>query len=125
MELRALIDDVKAGDVYAFTELVRRYQNLAFGYAYAILRDFHLAQDAAQEAFVVTYADIGKLQNPDAFPGWLRGVVRHQCGRILRKRVFDLVPLDQVVEVSSTTMGPEEHVEKQDALDGVIEAVAR
>ncbi len=76
-ELQALIDDVKAGDVYAFTELVRRYQDLAFGYAYAILRDFHLAQDAAQEAFVVTYADIGKLQNPDAFPGWLRRIRPH------------------------------------------------
>src|SRR5919202_1018658 len=123
MELRALIDEVKAGDVYAFTELVRRYQDLAFGYAYAILRDFHLAQDAAQEAFVVTYADIGKLQDAGAFPGWLRSVVRHQCGRILRKRVFDLVPLDQLAEVSATTMGPEEHVEKKDALDGVIEVV--
>ena len=52
MELRKLVAEIKEGDVYAFTELTRRFQEMAFGYAYAILRDFHLAQDAAQEAFV-------------------------------------------------------------------------
>src|SRR5262245_46440823 len=36
----------------AFGEIVRRYQDLAFGCAYAVLGDFQLAQDAAQEAFV-------------------------------------------------------------------------
>ncbi len=123
MELRQLIDDVKAGDVYAFTELARRYQDLAFGYAYAILGDFHLAQDAAQEAFVVTYFDVGKLKDPDAFPGWLRTVVRYQCGRLLRKRIFELVPLDHASEVRSTAISPEEHAEKQAMLEEVIQAI--
>lgn len=123
MELRALIDQIKTGDLYAFTELVRRYQDLAFGYAYAILGDFHLAQDAAQEAFVVTYADLGKLRDPEAFPGWLRGIVRYQCGRILRKRHFELVPLDHASDVAAKVPGPEEHAEQQDALAEVIAAI--
>jgi hypothetical protein len=36
----------------AFGELVVRFQNMAFGYAYAILGDSYLAQEAAQEAFI-------------------------------------------------------------------------
>ncbi len=36
----------------AFDTIVRRYQNLAFACAYASLGDFHLAEDAAQEAFI-------------------------------------------------------------------------
>ena len=36
----------------AFGDLVVRFQDMAYGYAYAILGDAHLAQDAAQEAFL-------------------------------------------------------------------------
>ncbi|MCB0097675.1 MAG: hypothetical protein KDE46_18215, partial [Caldilineaceae bacterium] len=36
----------------AFAEIVQRFQDLAFGCAYAVLGDFHLAEDAAQEAFL-------------------------------------------------------------------------
>ena len=36
----------------AFGRIVHRFQDMAYGYAYAVLGDFHLAQDAAQEAFL-------------------------------------------------------------------------
>ena len=36
----------------AFEGLVRLIQNMAFARAYAALQDFHLAEEAAQEAFV-------------------------------------------------------------------------
>ena len=36
----------------AFGEIVRRFQDMAYGCAYAVLGDFHLAEDAAQEAFL-------------------------------------------------------------------------
>ncbi len=121
--LRTLIEEVKEGDTYAFTELVRRYQNLAFGYAYAILGDFHLAQDAAQEAFVAAYAHLEKLQEPEAFPGWLRGIVRHQCGRILRKRQLHLVPIEDAGDVETNMAGPEEHWERRDRAAEVTRAI--
>lgn len=38
-----------------FTALVERFQDMVFGCAYARLRDFHLAQDASQESFLVAY----------------------------------------------------------------------
>src|SRR5919108_136201 len=49
---KTLIEKAQHGDAAAFTELTRRYRNLAFGYALSILHDFHLAEDAAQEAFI-------------------------------------------------------------------------
>src|ERR1051325_6763587 len=39
----------------AFGELVTRFQDLAFGCAYAVLHDFYLAEDAAQEAFITAW----------------------------------------------------------------------
>src|SRR5438094_4470438 len=52
----------------AFDEIVRRYQDLAYGYAYGILGDFQLAEDAAQEAFLTAWRSLDQLRCPEAFP---------------------------------------------------------
>ncbi len=57
-DLRDALEQAKAGDVDGFTYLVERFQDMAMGYSYSILGDFHLAQDAAQEAF------FGSLSQP-------------------------------------------------------------
>jgi DNA-directed RNA polymerase specialized sigma24 family protein len=59
----------------AFNGLVKRYQNMVYGCAYAVLRDFHQAEDVAQESFIDAYLNLDKLENPKAFPGWLRRIV--------------------------------------------------
>ncbi|HEX2032711.1 MAG TPA: sigma-70 family RNA polymerase sigma factor [Chloroflexota bacterium] len=73
----------------AFGELVQRYQDLAYGYAYALLGDYHLAQDAAQEAFLTAYGSLGQLRVAQAFPGWLRCIVRTHCVRFKRRALPD------------------------------------
>ena len=50
--LAELFRQARAGDACAYEAIVRRYQDMAVGYAYAVLGDFHSAEDAAQEAFV-------------------------------------------------------------------------
>ena len=68
-ELASLVVRARAGDLKAYGQVVRRFQDMAYGYAYSLLGDFHLAEDAAQEAFVQAYRDLGKLAIPAAFPG--------------------------------------------------------
>ena len=72
VEMRSLVLRAQGRDQEAYGQLVRRFQDMAYGYAYALLGDFHLAQDAAQEAFVEAYRCLPGLRNPEAFPGWLR-----------------------------------------------------
>jgi hypothetical protein len=50
-ELDLVIQQASRGDSTAFVILVQRFQDMAVGYGYAVLGDFHLAEDAAQEAF--------------------------------------------------------------------------
>lgn len=50
----------------AFGLLVQRFQDMACGYAYSILGDFHRAEDAAQEAFVAACWQIESLREPAA-----------------------------------------------------------
>ena len=61
-----------------------------------MLKDYHLAQDAPQEAFIDAYLHLSQLQEHAAFPGWFRTVVFEHADRIRRKRKpsvsFDSVP---------------------------------
>ena len=74
----------QAGDELAFAELVRSHQDRAVAYATAILGDYHLAEDAAQEAFVDAYRQLRSLRAPEAFGGWLRTIVFKHCDRLTR-----------------------------------------
>ena len=49
------------GDLEAYGILVKRFQDMAYGYAYARLNDAHLAEDVAQEAFVEGFQQIAHL----------------------------------------------------------------
>lgn len=97
VELGCLVERSREGDLDAFTEVVRRFQGMAHGYAYSILGDFHLAQDTAQEAFVEAYYKLGDLRAPSAFPGWFRRIVFKHCDRVTRKRRGVTVPLNDAI----------------------------
>ena len=57
------VERAREGDPVAFDTLVRRFRHMAVAYAYSLLGDFHLAEDAAQEAFVRAFRDIASLRD--------------------------------------------------------------
>jgi RNA polymerase sigma factor (sigma-70 family) len=89
------------GDKLAFVDLTRRFQLFAFGSALAHVGDFQMAEDIVQEAFVAAWLALPTLAEPAAFPGWLRGIVRHQAFRMLRRNQAHAVPLTEVEEMPS------------------------
>jgi RNA polymerase sigma-70 factor (ECF subfamily) len=95
MDYEQQVGRASGGDVKAFVELTRQFQHMAFGAALALLKDFHQAEDVVQEAFLAAWSALPTLANPVAFPGWLRGIVRHQAFRVLRKSTLQTVPLAQ------------------------------
>jgi RNA polymerase sigma factor (sigma-70 family) len=96
----ALVTAVRAGDQGSFTELVRRHEKYIYGTAIAILADFELAQDVAQEAFVAAYSDLAKLKDAQRFGEWLRGILRHKARRALRERMRNRDTLSAWCEVA-------------------------
>jgi len=118
---RARQNETDAPD--SFEGLIRRYQDMAFGYALSLLRDYHLAQDATQEALFIAYMNLSTLRERAAFPGWLRGIVRRQCCRYLRKRHFDTIPLNDAIGVPEAAIGPAQYLERREALDRILAAI--
>ena len=62
-----LVRAAQAGDTRAFAELVRQYERAAIITAHAILGDFHAAQDAAQDAFILAYRKLSQVRDAASF----------------------------------------------------------
>ena len=77
-KLESLIKASQANDLKAYGQIVRRFQDMAYGFAYSILGDFHLAEDVAQEAFIEAFRQLPQLEKPAAFPSWFRKIVFKQ-----------------------------------------------
>jgi RNA polymerase sigma factor (sigma-70 family) len=90
-----LVRRAKGGDLSAFTSLVKNHQNLALGYAYSQLGDFHLAQDVVQDSFLIASKKLDQLESLESFAGWLRGIVHHRCHRVFRMNLRKWQELDE------------------------------
>src|SRR2546421_344963 len=107
----------------AFAELVIRFQDMAFACAYAVLGDAYLAEDVAQDAFVVAWQKLDQLRDPNAFPGWFKRVVLSQCSRLTRGKRLQIVPLEVVTNSATAEPGPHLVAEKNDLLNKVLVAI--
>lgn len=116
----------RAEKQHAFAEIVQRFQDLAFGCAYAVLGDFPLAEDAAQEAFLSAWRNLDQLRKPEAFPGWFKRIVLTQCNRMTRGKRFTLVGLDALMDLPALDGDPflaYEQVERQIRVYAAIRAL--
>ena len=110
-------------DRHAYSHIVKQFQDLAVGYAYSILRNFPLAEEAAQEAFIEAYLNLHRLHKPAAFPGWLKRIVFKQCDRITRKKSHPAVSLTQTGELISDRSSPTSVAEQQELQHIVRQAI--
>lgn len=125
MVIRAVSAAGHEDRVSAFGELVRRFQDMAFGYAYTILGDFHMAEDATQNAFMTAYQRLASLEHPESFPGWLRRIVQTACDSMTRRRQLSAKPLTAASDVATRTDRPDEVAQKREMHDGILAAIAQ
>ncbi|HYT81660.1 MAG TPA: RNA polymerase sigma factor [Actinomycetota bacterium] len=79
LEEEELVERARNGDVTAYEQLVRTYQDLAARTAYVITGGAADAQDAAQEAFVKAYYSLGRFRAGAPFRPWLLRIVANEA----------------------------------------------
>ncbi|YCM45907.1 RNA polymerase sigma factor [Verrucomicrobiaceae bacterium 227] len=81
-----LVEAAGLGNRKAFVEIVHRYQNIITGVTLAILRDFSLSEDAAQEAFILAWQKMSTLKDGGKLRPWLCQIARNTALNHARKR---------------------------------------
>jgi RNA polymerase sigma factor (sigma-70 family) len=124
MDYEQHVHRASGGDVRAFVDLTRQFQHMAFGAALALVNDFHQAEDVVQEAFVAAWSALPALADPAAFPGWLRGIVRHHAFRALRKRTLPTVPLIEAEDLPTEEPAADRSLEQRQQSAMALAAIA-
>jgi RNA polymerase sigma-70 factor, ECF subfamily len=78
LEEADLVERARQGDVTAYEELVRKYQDLATRTAYVIAGGAD-ALDAVQEAFVKAYSSLERFRAGSSFRPWLLRIVANEA----------------------------------------------
>src|SRR6185295_18586586 len=67
-------------------QAVTRHQSMIQAYAYAVVRDFHLAEDIYQEVAVIVAERWESVPSGDGLVPWLRETTRRKALEALRKQ---------------------------------------
>lgn len=89
-----VISRAKAGDRYAFDELVGPLLDQAYRLAYGMLHDREAARDAVQEATMRSWRKLRNLRPGTPMRPWFLGIVANQCRNILRGRWWSVLRVD-------------------------------
>jgi RNA polymerase sigma-70 factor (ECF subfamily) len=66
-----LLDQARGGNLFAFEEIVRRYQRRVYATAYRIVRRHEVADDVAQEAFIRAFRRLDSYDSQRPFGPWI------------------------------------------------------
>ncbi len=81
-----LVLAAQQGESEAFGELARRFEHMVYIVCWRRLRNHDEAQEVAQDVLFKAFEKIYQLQEPAAFPGWLRSIaVRQSINRSMRR----------------------------------------
>jgi len=121
------------GDLRAFNELVVEYESLVYNVCYRILGQQQAAEDAAQDAFVSAWRNIGSFRG-ETFRPWLLRIAANLCRDELRRRgrrpssSLDSAleagvpePPDRALPPEEVTLNAELRTQLQSALDQLPE----
>ena len=126
---KSLINLVKKGDKKAYEVLVLQYQDRLVYSVFKFLKDYELAQDIAQEAFVKAFKNIEKFRGDSSFYTWIYRIAINTAKNFLSSKarsseVYD----DEVMELklsesAVTTENPENILEAEELRSKMMEAI--
>lgn len=74
------------GEPEAFGLLVDKYKASIYAFVYVKLRNFHDAEDVAQDVFIKAYEKLRNLRRYDSFLAWLYSIASDLCRKWVRSQ---------------------------------------
>jgi len=93
-----LIDKAKSGDRTALAELVKKYEQTVYNFAFKICRDRDRAENTMQETFLSMVKHLGQFDGKSKLSTWLYRIISNHCLMEMRKKKFEYFDLDHADE---------------------------
>lgn len=120
-----LVTIVLAGNHHAYEGLVLRHERRVLAAAYSITQNHHLAEDAAQDAFVTAFMKLNLLKDPTKYGAWVCRIAQN-CAKNTLTRFRNYLSFDQFenTDIPSSQNIEEEFIVSEEA-EEVRESVDR
>jgi len=82
----AIVEQIRAGDVDAFRDLVSRHGRTVYSMAYRMTGNEHDAEDVVQETFMKAYQQMDRFESRSSFGTWLHRIGINCALDVLRTR---------------------------------------
>ncbi|HPN37432.1 MAG TPA: sigma-70 family RNA polymerase sigma factor [Melioribacteraceae bacterium] len=79
MEEEKLIEEAKNGDRTALSQLVKRYEQTVYNFAFKVCRDKDKAENTMQETFLSMVKSLNQFSGKSKLSTWLYTVVSNHC----------------------------------------------
>ena len=89
-----------AGEQRAYEVLVVRYETAVIAAANAVVQNRHLAEDAAQDAFITAWMKLNLLREPQKYAAWVCRIAAN-CAKNMVMRFHTYLSLDDLENVIS------------------------
>jgi RNA polymerase sigma-70 factor (ECF subfamily) len=92
-----LVRRAQDGDAQAFSEIVRRNEDMVYGFAFKVCRDRNSAEETLQDTFVNVFRKLNQFDGRSKFSTWLYSIVTNNCLMKRRRRMLEAssVQLDE------------------------------
>lgn len=110
-----LVKATLSGDRSAYGVLVYRYQETVINVVYQMCGDLHLAEDAAQEAFIKAWQNLQKYNPELSFKAWIYRIAMNKAIDVLRRSppAIDIDLITDEVGLGTPLKGVEDEVDRK------------
>ena len=93
-----LIEEILAGKIEKFAELVERYERLVFSFLLARLKNYQEVEDIAQDAFVKAFKHLNSFDGEHKFSSWLVTIAKNLLIDSVRKNSRSIASDEMVTD---------------------------
>jgi RNA polymerase sigma factor (sigma-70 family) len=128
-----IIRRCKRGEEAAFQEILARYRAPIYNLCWRMTRNDEDARDLAQEVFIKVFRLLDRFDEQYAFHSWLFRIATNHCIDHLRRQRLRFLSLERdggspdeeaAMQVPSEDPGPDEVLQRRQALEKLEEVIA-
>ena len=118
-----LVQRILRGDSSLFEHLIKRYERLVYGFTLRKVSDMGIAQDLAQETFLIGYENLPRLKEHARFKSWLMGIAANLVRDHYKRR--KLAGLPDGMDVELVGLDPLQSAEQSERHEVLYKALAQ